>query len=267
MGTSICRFVPAKNYTGNIKTVHFVYETEFTKQRQPFLHPIYYAHLVVNGNAVLKLGGNTYPLHRGCLFFAFPGCPYEIDGDEEFRYIYISFMGSCVTTLFENLHITMDKPVYDSFESLLEFWQTSITRINALNANILAESVLLYTFSFIGSDEDTPPLKNDSEKLFELIVDYVDNHYRDKDMTLKKVADIFAYAEKYLSYLFKKNMGTGFNQYVNRLRVQYAYERIGQGETSVTRLAAQCGYADPLYFSKVFKKQRGVSPVEYMKQQ
>lgn len=265
MGNSICRFVPAKNYTGNIKTVHFVYETDFPSMAQPFIRPIYYVHLVTGGQAVLKLNGTTHPLRRGCLFFFFPGVPYEIEGDGAFRYIYISFMGSCVPTLLENLHITMERPVYEALGFLIEFWQTSIARINALNANILAESVLLHTLSYISDDGSAPPLKNDSEKLFELIVDYVDSHYRDADITLKKVADVFNYTEKYLSHLFKKNMSIGFNSYVNNLRIQHAYELIAQRETSVARIAARCGYVDPLYFSKVFKKQTGASPTEYIK--
>ena len=75
---SICRFLPLKSVSGNIKMVHFVYETEFLLMKQPFIEPIYYLHLVTSGNAVLKFSGKQYPLKEGTLFFFFSGVPYEL---------------------------------------------------------------------------------------------------------------------------------------------------------------------------------------------
>ena len=66
--------------------------------------------------------------------------------------------------------------------------------------------------------------------------------------------------------LADKKMNIGFNQYLNDLRIQYAYELFATGVQSVSEIAVLCGYSDPLYFSKVFKKSAGLSPTEYMKQ-
>jgi len=265
MNESICRFMPAKNYTGNIKTINFVYETEFKKMNQPFFHAVYYVHLVTNGSAVLKIYENKHEIREGDIFFAFPGCPYEIEGTDDLKYIYISFMGSCVGKLFENLEISIEKPVYRNFDSVLELWLSSIVRVNQLNANILTESVLLYTLSFINNKSESVELKENSETFFDLIVDYIDNHYKDPDISLGKVANVFSYTEKYVSHIFKKNMKIGFSTYVNNLRIQYAHELIAKFQMSVAEIASLCGYSDSLYFSKVFKKRVGTSPTEYIK--
>ena len=265
MKESICRFLPSKSYTGNIKTVHFVYETDFANMKQPFLRPIYYAHLVTSGEGTVRFAGTTKKLSPGTLFFFFPAVPYEIDASEDFRYIYISFMGSCVSTLFGELDISLERSVFDGFSHLTDIWMMAIARINHTNANILSESVLLYTLSFIsGVKEDVP--KN-SENLFEMIVDYVDVHFQDPDISLKRVADVFSYTEKYLSHFFKKRMGVKFNSYINKLRLQHSHKLIAEGVTSVFEIAARCGYNDPLYFSKTFKKSTGISPREYIKKQ
>ena len=76
---------------------------------------------------------------------------------------------------------------------------------------------------------------------------------------------MFSYTEKYLSSLFKKNMNVGFNQYLNRLRIQYAIELIANNVKSVSRIAELSGYSDSLYFSKVFKKLVGVTPGQHIK--
>ena len=265
MKESICRFLPSKSYGGNIKTVHFVYETDFTKMKQPFLRPIYYAHIVTSGNATMRFAGRCERLTPGTLFFFFPAGPYEIDAGEDFKYIYISFMGSCVQTLFEELEIDLDRSVFNDFSSVCDMWLSSITRITHLNANILSESALLYALSYITKKSETTEPNKNSENLFDMIVDYVDSHYRDPDITLRHVADIFSYTEKYLSHFFKSKMNVGFNEYLNNLRLQYAHKLIGDGTSCVSEIATQCGYSDPLYFSKVFKKKVGHSPSEYIK--
>lgn len=263
---SICRFLPPKSVSGNIKTVHFVYETEFLLMKQPFIRPIYYLHLVTSGEATLKFSGKQYPLKEGTLFFFFSGVPYEIEGDENFRYTYVSFMGANVPEFLAEMGITVENSVFQGYSHLKELWLSSIVRVNNVNANILTESVLLNTLSYIAKNkEKTEPNKN-SENLLSVIVDYVDTHYREKELSLKKVAKIFAYTEKYLSHFFKSKMGTGFNEYVNNLRLQNALNLIDEGNKSVAEIASKCGFSDPLYFSKVFKKRNNKAPTEYIRE-
>ena len=263
MSKSICNFTPQKSYDSKIKTINFVYETDFHKFRQPFFYSIFKVHLIAKGSAVLKIHSKTYTLKPGTVFFAFPAGLYEINASEDFEYYYISFMGAGVNELFDELGITIFNPVYHNMEHLMEFWHNSIKRINKSNITILTESVLLYTLSYINNATENVHKNND--KILEKIVDYIDNHYRDVDISLKKLSDIFSYTEKYLSHLFKKKMDISFKSYLNNLRIQYAYKLIENNETSVSQIAFSCGYSDSLYFSKVFKKIRGISPTEYIK--
>jgi len=265
--SSICRFMPAKNYSGSIKTINFVYEADFKKLRQPFFQSTYFIYLVTRGSGVLKIYENEYDLNVGTLFFMFPGYQYEIEGSDDFAYIYIRFMGACVPTMMEELEIHMDKPVYPEFNHLIEFWKQSIRRIDQLNANILTESVLLYTLSYINNKQDDVSLRKKNQNLFDSIVDYIDKHYREQDLSLKQIAGIFSYTEKYLSYIFKKNMNIGFCNYLNNLRIQCAVDLIDQGYSSVTEISAMCGFGDSLYFSKVFRKIMGRTPTNYIKLQ
>lgn len=262
---SICEFMHTKDYNLNIKAVTFVYETDFRTLTQPFFYSLYRIHLITSGTAVLKTGTDSFELKKGDIFFAFPASFYEISATDDFAYMYINFMGIGVPSLLEELGINMDNPVYHGFEDLIDFWRSSLSRITPVNTNILTESVLLYTLSFFGSDSDKGTEKKSADTTFESILVYIDEHYRDLDISLKKIASVFSYTEKYLSLLFKKNMNVSFRTYLNRLRIQYAHELIESGVTSVRQIAFMCGYYDALYFSKVFKKQRGTTPSEYIK--
>ncbi|MBE5868903.1 MAG: AraC family transcriptional regulator [Lachnospiraceae bacterium] len=264
MSDSICKFMPAKSDNDNIKTINFVYESDFKSLRQPFFRAIYALHLVTKGTGTLKINSSVYPLKKGTAYFAFPGTLYEIEASNDFEYIYISFMGSYVVSLFEKLDITLSHPVYPDFGHMINFWKNSIKRVNQANANILTECALLYALSFINNSEEPGPEKK-KDDLLGILVDYIDNHYKDADMSLNKIAANFSYTEKYLSHFFKKNMNIGFNSYLTNLRIQYACELIERDMTSVSQIASLCGYCDPLYFSRVFKKIMGVTPSDQIK--
>ncbi len=261
---SICNFIPAKRGADELKIVHFVYETEFEKMKQPFIYPIYYLHLVTRGEGALKLGGWEYKLGVGSLFFAFPGVPCEITGKDGFAYMYISFMGAKAAALLSDMKISPKSPVYNNIsEELAPLWFRSIRRINQRNANVLCESVLLHTLSYIA--EDGEEYSSKSFGVIDSIVGYVNNNYTDSTLSLKKVADIFAYNEKYLSHLFKENMKINFSQYLTRLRIRRAIEIIGNGERNIDAISLACGYKDSAYFAKVFKKLMQSTPHEYIK--
>ena len=264
MSKSICRFMPAKNEEATIKTVRFVYETECYTLSQPFVHPIYVLHIVTQGTAVLRIADKEYSLKRGDIFFAFPAFPLYIDAMDDFEYIYISFMGSGATSLLSKCKITPDSPYFNNLGFLCTMFENAIRRITPHNANMLTESVLYYALSYF--DNDTPVSEEDNQinadGLFQAIVNYVDHHYRENDMSLSRLASIFSYTEKYLSSLFKKNMQIGFVNYLNNLRIQFANELIEKGGLSISEIAESCGYSDYSYFSKVYKKNTGRTPTE-----
>lgn len=73
----------------------------------------------------------------------------------------------------------------------------------------------------------------------------------------------------YVRKLFTKEVGVTPREYLLRARMELASGIIRSGITNrysgytVSQIAEACGFADPLYFSRVFKKYYGVSPSEY----
>lgn len=67
----------------------------------------------------------------------------------------------------------------------------------------------------------------------------------------------------YLSYLFSQEMGVGFANYIQELRVEYAKKLLEESSLKIRTVAEKAGFHDYHYFSKVFKKKNGISPAEY----
>lgn len=66
----------------------------------------------------------------------------------------------------------------------------------------------------------------------------------------------------YFSRYFKKIAGVNFTEYVHRYKMNIAKQLFEQGE-AVEMVAIKLGYSDRTYFSKVFKKYMGISPLDY----
>ena len=91
---------------------------------------------------------------------------------------------------------------------------------------------------------------------------YIEENYA-RDISLEEVSrntDISAY---YFSKLFKEGTGETFIEYLTHFRINKAKELIAKSEYSMKEICQMVGYSDPNYFSRIFKKNVGVTPTEY----
>ena len=93
-------------------------------------------------------------------------------------------------------------------------------------------------------------------------VAYVHNH-RQEMVTMNDMARLCHLSPSYFSRLFRREMGENFINYVNRIKVQWAKERLRSSNDSVVEIAQELDYMDSSYFISVFKKFEGTTPLAY----
>lgn len=87
--------------------------------------------------------------------------------------------------------------------------------------------------------------------------------FTDCDFDIKKCIESTHYSDDYFRTKFKSVYGIAPVQFLNELRIERAYTLLtSQSETSVSEVARACGFSDPLYFSRMYKRFRGHSPTE-----
>ena len=133
------------------------------------------------------------------------------------------------------------------------------------------------------SDESRPFLSRaaDTLRLFEIIaeqkkaeapvaqysraaidmIEFVEKNYVDK-LSLKQAAEHFGYSKQYFCKWCKRETGIAFNEFLNAVRITHARTLLSGG-CSVEQASEKCGFSDPSYFSKVFKKFVGMTPKAY----
>lgn len=92
-------------------------------------------------------------------------------------------------------------------------------------------------------------------------------NYTSADFELDEYLHSLPFHYDYTRKLFKKEMGVSPLEYLIKLRMKNAEQLLMASwpdRYSVAEVAAMCGYNDPLYFSRVFKKYFGLSPKKYM---
>lgn len=101
-----------------------------------------------------------------------------------------------------------------------------------------------------------------NQRLLTEITLYIHEHLSDP-LDLNSVARIFDKSPSYISFLFKKGMQEGFNEYVTKERIKLAKEYLKDCSIPINEVSIRCGYINAKYFSVVFKKVTGESPKDY----
>lgn len=98
---------------------------------------------------------------------------------------------------------------------------------------------------------------------FRIKVDtYLSTHYQD-NISLELVAESLGQSPFYFSRCFKQEYGRNFIDYLTNYRLEHAQRLLLETELSVREIGQMCGYPDPNYFAKVFKRNRQVTPTIY----
>ena len=104
----------------------------------------------------------------------------------------------------------------------------------------------------------------DSDKV-EKVKYYIRKHFREKIST-RILAQYLGISISSLCIIFKEQTGKTVSEYIHRVRMDYAKELLAMTSLTIKEITALVGFEDQNYFSRVFKKMQGCSPVKYREQ-
>jgi two-component system response regulator YesN len=92
--------------------------------------------------------------------------------------------------------------------------------------------------------------------------EYIEKNY-DKDLMTQDVANYVNLSRSYFSMLFSEYMNICCSDYITKVRIDKAKDLLENTDYKVYKISELIGYGDCHYFSRVFKKVVGVTPLEY----
>lgn len=114
------------------------------------------------------------------------------------------------------------------------------------------ESYLTQVRAFMNQSNSDGP----NSKLIQCMIQYIRDSAFD-DISLNSVANHFSYTPAYISFLFKKRIGVGFNEFVTKTKMEMAKTMLKNTEIPIGEISRLCGYGNSKYFATSFKKASG----------
>jgi len=151
------------------------------------------------------------------------------------------------------------KPIIDSFERMIYRYMTGGHRNDlSLSAELIA---LLSNFKYrIAEDKE----QQIDERLC-AVINYLNKHFYER-LDIDQCAQMLCLSSGRFAHIFKDSTGVSPYAYVLNLRMEKAAELLALSCVPVAEVAYKVGFDNPLYFSKMFKKQYGVSPTVFRKE-
>ncbi|WP_066073825.1 AraC family transcriptional regulator [Neobacillus soli] len=129
--------------------------------------------------------------------------------------------------------------------------------------------LLFQALQVIFNPESSMPNLSNKDELdhrFLSILEYIESHLTEPDLSLDTISDYFHLNKYYFSHYFKKNMNLPFYRYVSLKRLSFAVTMIKQNQISIEEIALKCGFPDYSSFYRLFKKEYNLSPKNLQKE-
>jgi two-component system, response regulator YesN len=103
--------------------------------------------------------------------------------------------------------------------------------------------------------------QNKGRIIFE-VEQYIMNHYKD-DLSIETIAKNVFLTPTYLCFLYKKSTGKTINSYITEVKMQKAMDLLKSTTLRLSDIAELIGYNNQNYFTRIFTKYIGISPMQY----
>ena len=230
--------------------------------------------LVVSGEGKAIADGLTYEMRPGMLFYQHSerAFGYESSKANHLRCFGVNFQvaevfhdgvnwlsRNVVNLPFDNFMAASDMDILIKyFTDLVDIWDE-----RSSNCQLKLRSIFLNILYEISHQKMLKQSNSGTLQCIEQVKSHIRKYYN-RPHTLDSLSEIAGLNHNYFGSIFKKYTGKTPVEYINSIRVERAAELLGIGY-SATKAATLTGFGDPFYFSKVFKKIKGVSPKDYRK--
>lgn len=228
-------------------------------------------HYIHEGKGIFQLNNKTYQLNKGQGFLIPPGtiAYYKADKDTPWNYSWAAFNGINAEFYMKNAGLSKDNPIFTiKDEKLIESCFSQMFEAGAMKkGRDMAFQGSLYLFlshliENADSKEELHKPYNSKENYTQKALEFIKKNYS-RDMKITEIAAYIGIDRKYLTAIFKEMLNKNPQQFLMDYRIEKACELILNSDLSISDIARSVGYKDPLLFSKLFKKNKEVSPKNY----
>lgn len=228
----------------------------------------YYFLYLKTGTMQLRVDETTTSITSNTLVIIPPNTPYEYSqqGSEDLFYYWIHFTGSHALSNLNEFGLVplpfirqlpqVANPIEYQSQKMFDIFIKNGTYRDAELSHCM-DAILIKIAKHINSTDDEKTKLSKSIKHI--------NTYYTTDLNVPDLAAMEFLSVSRYSVLFNKIMHTSPYQYIINLRLNAACEMLRDSTLNITQIAELLGFQNCFFFSKLFKKHIGISPIQYRK--
>ncbi len=224
---------------------------------------------VDKGSMYNVVEGKEYALHQGDMMLFAPGQWHSQYADDTVSVCYMTVtfgMHLMEPDLLTDRAFQSDHEIRSLLEKIMQEKEThpiySDDLILCYLKEILIRLLRAQKLEHIISKADTEMKHTIESDIISDVMQYVKNNL-DKKLTVSQIAKTIPVSSSYLSTLFRKNTGKHLVEYISAEKMKRAKEYMRERKYTFTQISEMLGFNSIHYFSKLFKKQFGITPSEY----
>lgn len=274
MGNTLHAFSNNRFENVNFKLL-YVSASKYEEDWQSETHIHHFTELfyVLNGRGSFLIEDSRLPVKKNDLVIINPnvGHTETPSAGESLEYIVLGVDG--LSFSFHEQNIAKDYAVHHlekDGEKLVYFFKllNEEAEERKHNYEMICHSILELLVLYIVRNHNlsiTSVMKPKMSKECGLIKRYLDTNY-DKSITLDSLAEMSHINKYYLVHSFTKYTGMSPISYLTKKRISVAMNLLKGTNHSIAQIASSIGCSSQSYFSQIFKKETGVTPNQYRKQ-
>ena len=226
--------------------------------------------LVVAGKGTYHIGGASFALAEGDLFLAKPNqlITYAADRDDPWEYYWVGFNGACANKLVQQTPFTDSRPVYrckDPQKVREALYNIYLARGTEPQSEALMTGYLYIFMAHLMEEARgmMPNVGSSSSQYVLSAIKFIQFNYS-HDISVDDIAKAVGVSRSHLYRVFMANVGQSPIDYLTDYRISEACHLLKNTSLSIAEIAVSVGFFDQFYFSRVFKKVKGVPPSRYL---
>ena len=226
----------------------------------------YILHYVTDGQGIF----NGKPVRGGEGFLVVPDVAHHMESDREnpWHFMWVSFRGSAAKSLMKQLGLDGENPYFQfDFAKQLDalFDDVVYGDHSDCDLNTYMQGIFYIILSYHKKAyRDAQALHGDKRNYAVEAVRYMDTHFREA-IRVDDIAATLHISRKYLCSILSKEIGMSTKEYLLRKRTEAAKELLLHTDMTVREIGQEIGYEDYTQFSRMFRKQTGLSPQQFRK--
>lgn len=151
------------------------------------------------------------------------------------------------------------------FSLTRDLLNTTFSTSIKLSLQHLLNSFILNIKTFSGRSIEKDIQSPYKISMFRRFISLVKEHYK-QERTIGFYANQLSITPHYLSALIKQTSGETVMQWINKMVILKSKELLREGNLLVYEISNELNFPNPSFFSRFFKKQTGITPFQYQKQ-